>query len=240
MSDVWTLLRTRAREAGGAPLVTYVDTASGARTELSATSLENAAAKIGNALRDTFDLDSGSSVGLFLPTHWQRAAWCGGAWTAGCVIDPGSVDVDLVVAGPLEAVALDAGRDIAVVSLHPFGLSITDPLPPHAEDVTLAVRQQPDAYLFDPPRGSDAALRSPGSGDLIDQAAVLDHARERGEAWGLVPGGRLLVDDAIVGLDAWLAVLAVPLACRASVVMVSGEAASVAEQERVTAVATGR
>lgn len=240
MSDLWTLLRARARECGGAPLVTYVDAPSGARTELSATSMENAAAKIANALRDAFELEPGDSAGLFLPVHWQRAAWCAGAWTAGIVVAPLAADADLIVAGPSEATALDASRDIAVVSLHPFGLPITDALPAHAEDVTLVVRQQPDAYLFDPPGVSDVALRMPGDVGDIDQAELLGRAQARGAEWGLEPGGRLLVDESLDGMDAWLAVVAVPLACRASVVLVNGDASTVASQERVTAVATGR
>ena len=170
------------------------------------TSIENAGAKIANALRDTFDLDAGAVVGVFMPVHWQRAAWCAGVWTAGCVIaldaDPRSVD--LTVAGPLEADALARGgnTDVAVVSLHPFGLPLTDALPPGAQDVTLAVRQQPDAYLFDRPSG-----------------------------------GRLLADDTLGSIDGWLAVLAIPLAVEASVVLATGayDLDTLREQEHVTA-----
>ncbi len=83
VSDLWTLLQRRRREGAGAPVVTYVDADAGERTELSAVSLENAAAKIANALRDEYDLGPGATIGLRLPLHWQRSAWCAGAWTAG-------------------------------------------------------------------------------------------------------------------------------------------------------------
>lgn len=236
MSDLWTLLQRRRREGAGAPVVTYVDADAGERTELSAVSLENAAAKIANALRDEYDLGPGATIGLRLPLHWQRSAWCAGAWTAGCLVAPGSVDADLVVATAAEAAAL-AGRvrQLAVVSLHPFGLPIADPLPPGVDDVTLVVRQQPDAYLFDPPASGTPALRI--EGDVLDHSAVIDLALALGSAWGLEPGGRLLVRDSLAAMDGWLAAVAVPLACRASVVMVQGVAdlPRISDQERVTA-----
>ena len=156
MADALTTLRTRVRGDGARPMVTFIETTSQERTELSATTLDNSAAKIANALREEFDLDVGSRVALRIPPHWQRSAWCAGALVAGCVVDAGVgvvADADLVVAGPDEASALRAdGRSVAVVSLHPFGLPISTPLPAGCTDVTLAVRQQPDAYLHDLPR----------------------------------------------------------------------------------------
>ncbi len=223
-------------------MVTHVDGRDHTRTELSAVSLENAAAKIANALRDEFGLDSGAVVGLRLPVHWQRAAWCAGAWTAGCVIDVTSSSVDLLVAGPHEAVGLigTVTAPIAVVSLHPLGLPVDGGLPPGAEDVTLAVRQQPDAYLFDPPSGSAPALRD--AGRTLSQDEVLADASALARSWGLDRGGRLLAaDDAV---DGWLAALAVPLAVEASVVLASHvpDLDTLADQERVTAraVSAGR
>ena len=235
MTDAWTLLQRRRRSSPGLPVVTHVDGRDGTRTELSAVSLENAAAKIANALRDEFDLDAGAVVGLRLPVHWQRAAWCAGAWTAGCAIDVGSDDVDLLVAGPREATGLDGsfGMRIAVVSLHPLGLPVAGDLPPGVEDVTLAVRQQPDAYLFDPPSGSDPALRE--SGRTMSQAEVLERAGLLAGQWGLTPGGRLLADERAP--DGWLAALAVPLAADAAVVLASNvtDVERLATQERITA-----
>ena len=237
VTDVWTLLQGRRRTDGGLPLVTYVDSTTGERTELSATSVENAASKIANALRDEFDLEPGSVVGLHLPLHWQRATWCAGIWTAGCIAAPGALDADLVVAAPstVDALSEAASAPVVVVSLHPFGLPITSQLPPGCSDATITVRQQPDAYLFDPPQPTSAALLLDGV--CIDQAEVLDVARQRGEGWGLAAAGRLLVDDAVDERQAWLASLAVPLSCHGSVVIVSGrtDIERIAAQEQVTA-----
>jgi uncharacterized protein (TIGR03089 family) len=236
VSDVWSLLQRRRRDGAGAPLVTFVDAATGERTELSAVSFENAAAKIANALRDEYDLGPGATVGLRLPLHWQRSAWCAGAWTAGCLVAPGSAEADLVVSTVDEAATLASTVPrLVVVSLHPFGLPVADPLPSGVDDVTPAVRQQPDAYLFEPPDASTPALRA-GDG-VLDQSALLDLARSRGTAWGVTPGGRLLVRDSVPDLDGWLAAVAVPLACQASAVLVrgAGDIDSIVDQERVTA-----
>jgi uncharacterized protein (TIGR03089 family) len=237
---MWTLLQGRRRTAGGLPLVTHVDATTGGRTELSAASLENAAAKVANALREEFELAPGDVVGIHLPVHWQRAAWCAGIWTAGCVVAPGSTSADLLVAGPDDARELvTQGHDgIAVVSLHPFGLPLADPLPPGCTDVTITVRQQPDAYLFDPPSPGYPALQADGA--VLDQAGAVERGRVLGGGWGLDAGGRLLADDTLPLTTAWLAALATPLACAASVVLVSGVADldQVAAQERTTARAT--
>jgi uncharacterized protein (TIGR03089 family) len=241
--DVWTVLQARKRAAGGAPVVTYVDGAGAVRTELSATSLENAAAKVANALRDEFDLAPGACVGLLIPVHWQRSAWCAGSWTAGLVVDPAPEpgSVDLLVVGPAQvnaALASGATGEVAVVSLHPLGLPGTDPLPGGATDVTVAVRQQPDAYLFDPPAGTMPALR--WQGRTLSQEDVLQLGRERAAAWGLEPGGRLLAGDGLDLLDSWLASLAVPLGADASVVLAHdvSDAARVIAQEHITATAS--
>ena len=239
MPDIWTHLQSRTRASGGGPLVTFVDGGRSERTELSSTSLENAAAKIANALRDAFDLEAGAVVGLYLPVHWQRAAWCGGVWTAGGIValDADPATVDLAVAGPDEAAALMgvAPGDVAVVSLHPLGLPATGRLPPGAEDVTLTVRQQPDAYLFERPTPVMAALRV--GERLLSQEDVLMEAGRRAADWGLTEGGRLLADDSLDLLDGWLAALAVPLVARGSVVLTRGpySAAELAGRERVTA-----
>lgn len=209
------------------------------RTELSATSLENAAAKIANALRDEFGAEPGTVIGLHLPQHWQRSAWCAGAWTAGCIVAPRSVDADLLVASAELACDL-AGRDVAVVSMHPFGLPLTQALPAGAFDVTVPVRQQPDAYLYDPPSADYPALRIGDHG--LSQAEVLEVAAARALGWGLSAHGRLLVAEDLEELDAWLCACAVPLAADASVVIVSGGTATDAliDNERVTASAVSR
>lgn len=247
MSDFWTLLQARKRRDPGTPLVTFVDGDRGERVELSVTSMENAASKIANALRSEYDLEPGASVAVHIPVHWQRAAWCAGIWTAGCILvldeDPAIAsggEIDLRVAGPAEASALAAHHldPIAVVSLHPFGLPIGEALPAGAHDATLTVRLQPDAYLFEPPDGSRPALRTRALG-VLTGVDVLDMARRRAAEWGLSEGGRLLAGDRLDAMDAWLAAIAVPVAMGASVVLTTGaiDEAAVAATERVSAIA---
>lgn len=221
VTDAWTVLQRRKRASAGTPVVAFVDLASKARTELSAVSLENAAAKIANALRGEFELDTGATVGLHLPTHWQRSAWCAGAWVAGCVVVPDAEDADLLVTNAEGAPEL-VGRSasVAVISMHPFGLPLTEALPDGAVDVTIAIRQQPDAYLFDPPREGYPALDVDGV--TLTQAEAFALAAERASTWGLAPGGTLLVADDLDPIDAWLGALAVPLAVDASVVLAGG------------------
>jgi uncharacterized protein (TIGR03089 family) len=242
VTTIWTLLQARTRTAPGTPLVTFIDGTAGERTELSALSLQNAAAKIANALRDDYDLEPGALVSVQLPVHWQRSTWCAGIWTAGCVLRPDTGgEADLVVtdlSGVAGAVA--AGSDsIAVVSLHPFGLPLVEQVPRPAHDSTVVVRQQPDAYLFDPPRESDVALQL-SDGTVLTQAEVADRAAELASQWSLGTGGRLLATERTGGRDGWLAALAVPLAMGGSVVLSSGVAdeRAMALAEKVTATAS--
>ena len=236
MANIWSLLQARARTAGAAPLITYIDSDSGERTELSATSVANAAAKIANALRDEFELEAGASVALGFPVHWQRSTWLAGVWTAGCRVLPGLQESDLLVTTP--ALSAEATRvtsaPVVVVSMHPFGLPITEPMPDGVVDVTLAVRQQPDAFLYEPPDATLQALALEGA--FVTQAEALDMATDLAAARGLARGGRLLVTDAAPSTTSWLSALAVPLAMDASVVLMHGigNSDAVAEQERIT------
>jgi uncharacterized protein (TIGR03089 family) len=216
MSSVVIELATRARRNPGAPLVTYVDQARGERTELSAASLANAAAKIANALRDEYDLEPGSLIALLVPMHWQLSAWLAGAWTAGMIVTlEDDDDADLVVTTAARAASMP--REVTVLSLHPFGLPLSEPLPPNAHDATLAVRQQPDAYLFDTPPPTEPALRN-GSATLPG-VEIWRRATELAREWGLQPAGRLLVTADATGVDAILSALAVPLSAEAAVVI---------------------
>ncbi len=230
MPDVWTLLQRRTRSSGALPLVTYLDPASGERTELSATSLANAAAKIANALRDEYGLEPGDAVALDLPQHWQRSAWCAGAWTAGCVVTDDPEHADLVVTTAPRAADHAHRTSVVVVSMHPFGLPVTDPLPVGVTDATIAVRQQPDAYLFGMPDASTPALFVTGTS--MSQEEALASAQDLGPG----SGDRVAVPATLRGLTGWLACLALPLAIDGSVVLLAGDDVPepVREQERVS------
>lgn len=242
MADIWSALEKRVRTAGGAPLVTYIDATTSERTELSATSLANAAAKIANALRDEYDLETGAHIAIDLPLHWQRSAWCAGAWTAGCIVRPGLNEADLVVTSAARAERAAALSTPAVaVSLHPFGLPLAESLPAGIEDATLAVRRQPDAYLHERPQADDVALVL--DSHALTQADMMDTASALADRWGLRDGGRLLVtdeEDGIPAIERWIASLAVPIVRDAAVVLVSGIAhpdalSSVRAQEHISA-----
>jgi uncharacterized protein (TIGR03089 family) len=240
MVDAWSALQGRKRSNPGAPLVTYLDSARGERVELSGASVENAGAKIANALREEWDCDPGYRVSIRLPLHWQRATWCAGIWTAGCLLVPGSdAQADLTVLDESSALHLvPATGTVVAVSLHPFGLPISSALPAGIDDATVPIRSQPDAYLFDPPLAEYSALT--WEGVMRTQDEVWEHAAGLASAWGLGTGGRLLVTDDLDALDAWTAVLAVPLLTGGSVVLAVGEidTETITAAERITAVAS--
>lgn len=231
VTDVWSQLQQRIRTSGAQPLVTYLDPAIGERTELSATSLANAAAKIANALRGEYELEPGDRVALDLPVHWQRSAWCGGVWTAGCQVTDQQAEAALVVTTVDRAATVSTDVPTVVASLHPFGLPVTDDLPVGVNDATIVVRQQPDAYLFEPAIPTLHAMDIDGR--ELSQEAMLAAAAELGP----VRGDRVLVTGSLPPLTAWLACLALPLATEGSVVLTPAQAlpTPLLEQERVTA-----
>src|SRR5215475_15146252 len=65
------------------PVLTFYDDATGERTELSGTTLDNWVAKTANLLVDGCGLGPGDRAAVLLPPHWQTAAILLGAWAAG-------------------------------------------------------------------------------------------------------------------------------------------------------------
>lgn len=219
MPPIWRTLQDRRRRLGPQPFVTSID-AAGNRVELSAASVENAAAKIAGALVEA-DRADGATIALALPLPWQRTVWCAGGWAAGCRIAL-DAPADLVVTGPPGA------KGGWAVSDHPLGLPTQQPLTPGAEDAALLVLVQPDVFV---PSWEGEAVAF--AGDDRTQSEVLEQARHLADVWGLAPGGRLLVDPSMPGIDGWLATFAVPLVADAAVVLATS--ADVARAERVTA-----
>ena len=208
--DIRSALLSRSDPAQ--PFVTYVGT--DGRVELSGASVLNAASKIANAIAGEFDLEPGDKVGLHLPWHWQRVTWLIGTWAAGCVVVPGGgEECDLLVAGPKEAEGLPG--PVQVVSMHPFGLPLDATamaqLPPDIEDVTIAVRSQPDQQVFVENHAERAALDGLTQRELLDQARSFasDHAdirrlaiRQSDSQWWLPALWPLVTDGSIVMADA--------------------------------------
>lgn len=222
------LLAERVRRDGARPLVTYLHAGSGERMELSATSLANAIAKTAGLLRDDLDAQPGDIIGVHLPLHWQASVWWGACAATSTVCAPGadSATVGITTADNLPAVS-DCAEQV-VVSLAPFGLPDGTEVPAGVTQAAIAARAHPDVFTpWSPPAAADALLRC---GGVFTSAQCLERAAALADAWGVHPGGRLLVTDTAWStagtdaVDAWLAVLAVPLIRDASVVLLAGAA----------------
>lgn len=148
MDDLAELLRDRLRAGGQRPLLTFVDGATGERTELGHATFENWTAKAANLLVDEHGVAPGSRVGLRLPDHWTTAVAAVATWRVGAAVVPGdaggvtltSADVapgpfgwqavlahddhftDADVAGDSEALPL-VSRQAAVASARASGLA---------------------------------------------------------------------------------------------------------------------
>ena len=212
-----------ARRDPAQPFVTHIG--SEGRMELSGASVANAAAKIANALIGEFDLQPGDSVGVHLPWHWQRVTWLIGIWSAGLTVVPGGgEECDLIVAGPKEAVGLPGG--VQVVSVHPFGMPLDASqlaqLPPGVEDITLAVRAQPDQQVFTADYSQAIAL------DGSTQAQLL----ERGREWDRAHPGVARV-GITQGSDQWWLPAIWPLVSDGSVVLADEIDVELMDAERI-------
>lgn len=190
-----------AADAAG-PRITYYDDSTGERIELSAVTLANWAAKTANLLRDELGVSPGDVVSVALPAHWQTASVLLGAWWAGADVVLGS-DPDAAVA-LVTASGVDAAdaREVAALSLDPFGRPI-DGLPLGVTDYATSVRVHGDQFV---PAGSGPALHGRSVED------VLADAHGRAGARGLTAEDRVLStgawDDPEGLIDGLLAVLA--------------------------------
>jgi uncharacterized protein (TIGR03089 family) len=189
------------------PRITYYDDATGERTELSAVTLGNWAAKTGNLLRDELGAGPSSRVAVLLPTHWQTAAVLFGVWWIGAEVVLGgfSADVALCTAARLDEASDMAGAgEVAVLSLDPFGHPAPD-LPVGVTDYATAVRVHGDQIVAERHPGPALAGRS------VDE--VLADCQSSAAARGLTSADRVLSaaswDRPAELVDGLLAVLAV-------------------------------
>lgn len=150
------------------PRITYYDDATGERIELSAATLANWAAKSGNLLREELGAGPGSRVAVLLPAHWQTAAALFGVWWIGAEAvlttpeDPQvpAADIALCTADRLAAADAAVGLgEVAVLSLDPFGRSVSD-LPIGVTDFATAVRVHGDQITAEPNPGPALAGKS--------------------------------------------------------------------------------
>jgi uncharacterized protein (TIGR03089 family) len=242
--SIESLFAARLASASGAPLLTYYDTASGERMELSAASLANWVAKTHFLLTDELGLGAGDAALVGLPLHWMAMPVLLGCWSAGLsVTEDGAAAaaVAFVDAAGVASARAAGVPEVYALSFATWGRGFDGPPPVGAEDYVLAVRPQADSWagVRFGAVGSDDAWTGPhGSMTRSDLVAL---GRDRAGELGLGVGGRLVVADtaAFTG-PFWLDAVVAPLAVQASVVLVTGAdqvaIERIAQTERATAI----
>lgn len=212
------------------PLLTYYDDATGERTELSAATLGNWAAKTANYLRDEIGVAEGDVVAVDLPEHWQTAGILLGALWAGAEVHFDSTEDPMIVFTSRDR--LDSHPDVdgvVVASLDPFALPLRD-LPPGVGDYGSVVRVHGDQFVSRYP--ASATLEGAPIGE------ALDDARATAEREGIGPGARVVSTRPWYSGDRVIAHLLAPLLAGGSLVHVSAASperlAAIAEMEKAT------
>ena len=192
-------LRQRARLAGSAPLLTYYDVESGARTELSAISFSNWVDKTSNLLADEVAAGEGDVISMPLaveaPGHWLTAVWQLACWQVGLVVD---------ITNPSRPAAVVTGRhwpgyvegDIFACALHPLGFGFGEPLPDGVRDYAIEVRSHGDRYVGYPPEPEATAWvdaeRTLSQADLVsDNGPPVRRLVRAGDPWATCRDGIL-------------------------------------------------
>lgn len=228
------------------PLMTYYNGSTGERTELSTTSMLNWQAKTANLLRDSYGLSSGSTIGLFIPTHWLVPVFIGAvAAIGGTLVIPGSSttrtsptdDLDLAVIGQAELTeGLPSADEYLACSLLPMAVGFDHDLPAGVEDYAIDVRAHGDFFpdLDDPTRCPQ--LR--GGGWAIDSAAVVSMSSQLATDLSISRGDRLLIPGGEVTTSVVLAMSTITGFTSSTTVIVDQEKpqriSAIAEQEKVT------
>jgi uncharacterized protein (TIGR03089 family) len=223
--------RRRADPAG--PLLTFYDDATGERTELSATSLDNWVAKTANLIVDTVGgLAADEPVGVDLPTHWQSAVILLAVWTvggdprvaagAGRAASPGPAAPPRLAFVDERRLTADGAADrlrgvgdVVALSLRPFGQPLSTP----AGVLARSVRADVLDYAAEVPAHGDAfAAPAPPPG----QATVTRLATRAAARWELTTTDRVLTTAGYESAAGLLAGLLAPLVAGASVVVCAG------------------
>lgn len=215
------------------PMLTFYDDATGERTELSAATLGNWAAKTANFVVDELGAAAGDVIVVDLPQHWQTAAILLGCWWAGVQVRFGSPaeydDAVAVFTSPAGLGAYDDADEVIVTSLDPFALPVRD-LPPGVTDFSTAVRVHGDNYA--------ARVRAEAALNGATTAQVLAAAERQADADGVTARARVLSVRGWDDADALTRNLVSVLARGASLVSVAHPADGGTERRAETEKAT--
>jgi len=213
-----------AQDATG-PLITYYDDASGERTEVSASTLDNWVAKTANLLTDGLGLDMGSRIAVIAPPHWQTAGILLGAWAAGHhVVDfpdvdsPAQPEAVFCTEADLASYS-DIGCDVVGLTLRPFGTGLTRQWPGVVD-----YAQEIGGYgdQFRPVTRTPSAAPALTAGTLeLSHEGLAESAVALAERLGLSAGGRIMVTRELAVSAGPVAWLLAPLAAENSIVLIS-------------------
>jgi uncharacterized protein (TIGR03089 family) len=188
------------------PLITYYDDATGARVELSRATAANWAAKTANWLREEWDIEPGTAIGVALPAHWQTVGVLLGAWWVGAHVTDQLAGTELAFVGP-DHKGDTGSAQTAIVALDPLGMGLRDK-PAGKLDYLNDSRIYGDAFdPWQPVPGDTSALGN----STVDE--VVAAARDRAKSLDITDGARVLstldwtIPDGVI--DGLLTVLAV-------------------------------
>ncbi|CAN5388545.1 TIGR03089 family protein [soil metagenome] len=136
-------LTAQTRRLGDRPAVTFLDAATGERTELGFATLHNWVSKTANLLVDALDVGLGSEVRLDSPLHWMVPVVALGTWAtgAGLRLQPGG---DATVGHEVDA-------PTEVDLLIGAGMGGRPSTPVDGEVLTVTdILAQPDEFVDDP------------------------------------------------------------------------------------------
>jgi uncharacterized protein (TIGR03089 family) len=167
------LFAQRLKMDPSGPLITYYDTDTGERIELSATSLANWINKTANFLTDELMVDEGDTIQLNLPLHWQSVVWLQAALACGLAVDLDSHSPHSVVVTSQAQLPSSPTNELVVLSLRPLGLPCDVELPLGALDFATSVRTHGD-YFAGPSLGTDLLALLDGQREFTNSDLVTE------------------------------------------------------------------
>ena len=165
------LFAQRLKVDPAGPLITYYDTDTGERIELSATSLANWINKTANFLTDELMVDEGVTIQVTLPLHWQSVVWLQAAWACGVSVDVETRSPRSVVITSQAQLPSSPADELVVLSLRPLGLPCDVDLPAGALDFATSVRTHGD-YFAGPALARDRLALVDGQGEFTHSDLV--------------------------------------------------------------------